>query len=97
MTQLNIETEKALVCILFIYLTCLPFMDLSGYFSLSELIDRLRNERIKPIVVVRPGVGIRQQMMEMGYGDLLGADGMQTDYNDALLLAWEYLDSSSEN
>jgi SulP family sulfate permease len=30
-------------------------------------------------------------MVSMGYGDLLGADGIQKDYNDALHLAWEYL------
>lgn len=67
-------------------------MDLSGYFALSEMMDRLKNENIKPIVVVKEGVGIRQQNIDMGYGDLLGADGIHTDYNDALLLAWEYLE-----
>ena len=67
-------------------------MDLSGYFALSEMMDRLKNENIKPIVVVKEGVGIRQQNIDMGYGDLLGADGFHTDYNDALLLAWEYLE-----
>ena len=77
-----------------VIINCLdvPFMDLSGYFALSEMIDRLKNEDIKPIVVVKEGVGIRQQMIDMGYGDLLGADGIHTDYNDALLLAWEYLE-----
>ncbi len=68
-----------------------PFMDLSGFFALSEMIDRLKSEDIKPIVVVSEGVGMREQMKKMGYGDLLGADGIQTDYNDALHLAWEYL------
>jgi len=29
--------------------------------------------------------------MAMGYGDHLGADGIQIDYNVALHLAWEYL------
>lgn len=78
-----------------VIINCLdvPFMDLSGFFALSEMIDRLQNEKIKPIVVVNEGVGIRQQMETMGYGDLLGADGIQTDYNDALHLAWEYLDN----
>lgn len=76
-----------------VILNCLnvPFMDLSGLFALSEMIDRLKNEKIKPILVVREGEGIRRQMLEMGYGDHLGADGIQTDYNDALHLAWEYL------
>ncbi|MBE0584726.1 MAG: hypothetical protein IH612_13330, partial [Desulfofustis sp.] len=59
------------------------------------MIDRLKHERIKPIVVVHEGIGIRQQMVEMGYGDLLGPDGIQTDYNDALHLAWEYLEDTS--
>lgn len=77
-----------------VIINCLdvPFMDLSGYFALSEMMDRLKNENIKPIVVVKEGVGIRQQMIDMGYGDLLRADGIHTDYNDALLLAWEYLE-----
>ncbi len=77
-----------------VIINCLavPFMDLSGYFALSEMIDRLKNEKIKPILVVNEGVGIRQQMMSMGYGDLLGPDGIHTDYNDALHLAWEYLE-----
>lgn len=77
-----------------VIINCLdvPFMDLSGYFALSEMIDRLLNENIKPIVVVNEGEGIRQQMVDMGYGDLLGPDGIHTDYNDALHLAWEYLD-----
>ena len=56
------------------------------------MIDRLINEKIKPILVVNEGVGIRQQMMAMGYGDMLGPDGLHTDFNDALHLAWEYLD-----
>ncbi len=56
------------------------------------MIDRLIYEKIKPILVVNEGVGIRQQMMAMGYGDLLGSDGIHTDFNAALHLAWEYLD-----
>ena len=77
-----------------VIINCLdvPFMDLSGYFALSEMIDRLIYEKIKPILVVNEGVGIRQQMMAMGYGDLLGSDGIHTDFNAALHLAWEYLD-----
>lgn len=77
-----------------VIINCLdvPFMDLSGYFALSEMIDRLINEKIKPILVVNEGVGIRQQMIAMGYGDLLGPDGLHTDFNDALHLAWEYLE-----
>jgi len=45
-----------------------PFMDLSGVFALGEMIDRLKFENIKPIVVVKENVGIRQQMIDMGYG-----------------------------
>jgi len=79
-----------------VIINCLdvPFMDLSGYFALSEMIDRLKNEKIKPILVVNEEVGIREQMMAMGYGDLLGPDGIHTDYNDALHLAWEYLEDA---
>lgn len=81
-----------------VIINCLdvPFMDLSGYFALSEMIDRLKNEKIKPILVVNEDVGLREQMMAMGYGDLLGPDGIQSDYNDALHLAWEYLDSDGK-
>ena len=80
-----------------VIINCLdvPFMDLSGYFALSEMIDRLRNEKIKTIVVVNEGVGIRKQMVDMGYGEILTPDGIQTDYNVALHLAWEYLGEGS--
>jgi len=76
-----------------VIINCLavPFIDLSGYFALSEMIDRLIYENIKPIVVVNAGVGIRKQMASMGYDNLLGPDSIHTDYNDALHLAWEYL------
>ncbi len=38
-----------------VIINCLDvsFMDLSGFFALSEMIDRIKNENIKPIVVVR--------------------------------------------
>jgi sulfate permease, SulP family len=77
-----------------VIISCLnvSFVDLSALFALSEMIDRLKKEKIKTILVVREGEGIRRQMMEMGYGDLLSADGIQTDYNVALHLAWEYLE-----
>jgi len=81
-----------------VIINCLDvsFMDLSGFFALSEMIDRIKYEKIKPIVVVREGVGIRKQMLDMGYGDLLGLDGIQVDYNAALHLAWEYLDDHNK-
>lgn len=77
-----------------VIINCLDvsFMDLSGFFALSEMIDRIKTEKIKVIVVVREGVGIRKQMLDMGYDDLLGLDGIQVDYNVALHLAWDYLD-----
>jgi SulP family sulfate permease len=77
-----------------VIINCLdvPFIDLSGYFALAEMISRLNDEHIKPIVVFKNGMGMRKQMIAMGYGSLLGADGIQTDYNDALQLAWEYLE-----
>ncbi len=80
-----------------VIINCLDvsFMDLSGFFALSEMIDRIKNENIKPIVVVREGVGILKQMRDMGYEDLLGLDGIQVDYNAALHLAWEYLDDDN--
>ncbi len=93
------EQVSKLVGTKVVIVNCLdvPFMDLSGYFALSEMIDRLKYEKIKPIVVVNENVGIRKQMMDMGYGNLLGPDGIQTDYNDALHLAWEYLEDLTES
>lgn len=83
-----IDTKVAII-------NCLnvPFIDLSGYFALGEMLSRMKSEQIKPIVVFRNGLGIRRQMIAMGYGDLLGADGIQSDYHDAVHLAWEYLES----
>jgi SulP family sulfate permease len=77
-----------------VIINCLDvsFIDLSGYFALSEMIDRLKYEKIKTIVVVREGVGIKTQMLNMGYENLLGADGIQVDYNVALHLAWDYIE-----
>lgn len=80
-----------------VIINCLgvSFIDLSGFFALSEMIDRIKNENIKPIVVVNEGIEIHKQMIDMGYDDLLGADGIQVDYNAALHLAWEYLDEDN--
>ncbi len=76
-----------------VVINCLniPFIDLSGYFALGEMINTLNGEHIKSIVVFKNGAGMRKQMLDMGLGELLGVDGIQTDYNDALQLAWEYL------
>ena len=77
-----------------VIINCLrvPLIDLTGYFALGEMISSMRSEQIKPIVVFRDGMGMRKQMIAMGYDSVLGIDGIQTDYNDALQLAWEYLD-----
>ena len=79
-----------------VVINCLniPFIDLSGYFALGEMINTLNGEHIKSIVVFKNGAGMRKQMLDMGLGELLGVDGIQTDYNDALQLAWEYLGES---
>ncbi len=76
-----------------VVINCLdmPFIDLSGYFALGEMINTLSSEGIKCIVVFKNGAGMRKQMLAMGLGDVLGIDGIQTEYNDALQLAWEYL------
>jgi hypothetical protein len=49
-------------------------LDLSGLFALAEMIDHLKQEKIQPTLAVRQEEGIRRQMLEMGYGDLLGSD-----------------------
>ncbi|MFZ7125534.1 MAG: SulP family inorganic anion transporter [Desulfobacterales bacterium] len=77
-----------------VIINCLdvPFMDLSALFALSEMIDRLKKQGIKPILAVREGIGLKRQLMDMGYGDLLGAGGIQVDYDVAVHLAWDYVD-----
>jgi len=73
-----------------------PFMDLSGLFALSEMVDRLNHDKIKPILVVKKGLGIRRQLEKMGYTNLLGSDGVQTDYQVALDIARKHLDADLE-
>jgi SulP family sulfate permease len=77
-----------------VIINCLdvPFMDLSALFALGEMIQRLKQQEIKTILVVRQGIGLRRQLMDLGYGDLLGADGIQVDYTVAVHLAWEWVE-----
>ena len=90
------EQISELVSTKVVIINCLrvPFIDLSGYFALGETISNLHDEGIKPIIVFRDGAGMRKQMLALGYGEILGQDGIQTEYNDALQLAWEYLEAA---
>jgi len=74
-----------------VIINCLdvPFMDISAVFALSEMIDKLKKQGIRPILVVTEGIGLRRQLMDLGYGDLLGEDGIQVDYPTAVQLALE--------
>ena len=76
-----------------VIINCLdvPFMDISAAFALSEMVDKLKNDGIKPILVVTEGLGLRRLMIGLGCGDLLGEDGIQVDYHKAVQLALAYL------
>jgi SulP family sulfate permease len=62
----------------------LPFMDISAAFALSEMVDKLKNDGIKPILVVTEGLGLRRLLTGLGCGDLFGDDGIQVDYHKAV-------------
>jgi SulP family sulfate permease len=76
-----------------VIINCLdvPFMDISAAFALSEMIERLKKDGIKSILVVTEGLGIRKLLIGLGCGDLLGADGIQVDYHKAVQVALAYL------
>lgn len=92
------EQINTLVDTKVVIINCLkvPFIDLSGYFALGEMVSNLHDKGVKPIVIFKNGAGMRKQMLGMGYGEILGADGIQDDYNVALQLAWEYLAMARE-
>jgi hypothetical protein len=66
-------------------------MDISAAFALSEMVERLKKDGIKSILVVTEGLGIRKLLIGLGCGDLLGADGIQVDYHKAVQVALAYL------
>jgi sulfate permease, SulP family len=76
-----------------VIINCLdvPFMDISAAFALSEMVDKLKNDGIKPILVVTEGLGLRRLLIGLGCGDLFGEDGIQVDYHKAVQLALAYL------
>ncbi|MCK7512525.1 MAG: sodium-independent anion transporter [Desulfobacterales bacterium] len=76
-----------------VIINCLdvPFMDISAAFALSEMVDKLKNDGIKPILVVTEGLGLRRLLIGLGCADLLGDDGIQVDYHKAVQLALAYL------
>jgi hypothetical protein len=66
-------------------------MDISAAFALSEMVERLKKDGIKSILVVTEGLGIRKLLIGLGCGDLLGADSIQVDYHKAVQVALAYL------
>jgi SulP family sulfate permease len=68
-----------------------PFMDLSGLYALSEMIDRLKSEEIKPLLVMPEDKKLDEQILKLGLGQMLGNDGIHYNYEDALQLAFEYI------
>ena len=76
-----------------VIINCLnvPFMDISAAFALSEMVDKLKKEGIKPILVVTEGLGLRRLLNGLGCGDIFGEDGMQVDYNKAVQVALAHL------
>ncbi|MCR5219505.1 MAG: SulP family inorganic anion transporter [bacterium] len=88
------ENINALIGAKVVVINCLavPFIDLSGYFTLSEMLSGLIHERIKPIIIFKNDTAMYNQMIDLGYGKLLGEDGIQSNYNSALNLAGKYLE-----
>lgn len=78
-----------------VIINCLhvPFMDISAAFALSEMVDKLKGVGIKPILVITEGVGLDRLLSGLGCGDIFGKDGIQVDYNKAVQLARDYLES----
>ncbi|MFO7709746.1 MAG: SulP family inorganic anion transporter [Desulfobacterales bacterium] len=78
-----------------VIINCLnvPFMDISAAFALSEMVDKLKEAGIKPILVITEGVGLDHLLRGLGCGDIFGKDGIQVDYNQAVELARDYLES----
>jgi SulP family sulfate permease len=76
-----------------VIINCLnvPFMDISAAFALSEMVDKLKSEGIKPLLVVTEGLGLRRLLNGLGCGDIFGEDGMQVDYNKAVQVALAHL------
>jgi SulP family sulfate permease len=68
-----------------------PFMDVSAAFALSEMVERLKKDGVKPILVVTEGLGLRRMLNGLGCADLFGEDGIQVDYHKAVQLALAYL------
>ncbi len=82
-----------------VIINCLhvPFMDISAAFALSEMVDNLKGEGIKPILVISEGVGLDRLLRGLGCSDIFGSDGIQVDYNKAVQLARDYLGSMASS
>ena len=55
------------------------------------MVDKLKNDGIKPILVVTEGLGLRRLLIGLGCGDLFSENGIQADYHKAVQLALAYL------
>jgi hypothetical protein len=55
------------------------------------MVDKLKKDGIKPILVVTEGLGLRRLLTGLGCADLFGEDGIQVDYHKAVQLALAYL------
>lgn len=65
----------------------LPFMDTSAAFALVEMVEKLKAEGIRPILVVNEGVGLDRILKDLNCAEIFGEDGIQTDYRRAVELA----------
>ncbi|MCU0558807.1 MAG: SulP family inorganic anion transporter [Desulfobacterales bacterium] len=76
-----------------VIINCLnvPFMDISAAFALSEMVDKLKEAGIRPILVITEGVGLDRLLQGLGCSDIFGKDGIQVDYNKAVELARDRL------
>ncbi len=73
-----------------------PFMDTSAAFALVEMVEKLKAEGIRPILVVNEGVGLDRVLANIGCAEVFGKEGIQTDYRRAVELARGLLKPGSD-
>ncbi len=64
-----------------------PFMDTSAAFALVEMVEKLKAEGIRAILVVNEGVGLDRILKDLNCAGVFGEEGIQTDYRRAVELA----------
>ncbi len=67
-----------------------PFMDLSAIFALVGMVEKLKDQGLAVLAVVRPDM--RDQFLSLGMDKLIGPERTFTDHEEALDAAWAMLD-----